>query len=136
MQRNMPFHTIVTQTGLPICRSFVVGKTLHFSYNLPEPLKFSEPHCARLLWLGGSKKVCLLFADFVERQHVNGAFEPFLASTAVGAISGWVPLSSNQIPQIGYYKLRTANFETLEPGKKYTAVVEIAPLSWINGAQK
>ena len=135
----MPFHTIVTQTGLPICRSFLVEEkkvsTLAFSYNLVDPLKFTEPHCARLLWLGGSKNPCLLFADFVERQNVNGSFEPFLASTAAGAKTGWVPLASNQIPQIGYYKLRRANLAALGAGT-YTVVVEIAPLSWINGAQK
>ena len=132
----MPRHTIVTQTGQPICRSYFVGKTLHFSYNLPEPLKFTEPHCARLLWLGGAKKPCLIFADFVERQSVNGSLQPFLASTAAGAKSGWVPLNSTQISQIGYYQLRQANFEALESGKKYTVVVEIAPQAWLNGAQK
>lgn len=133
----MPFHTIITQTVLPNCHSYTSGKNYYFSYNLAEPLQFTEPHCARLLWASGAVKVaCLLFADFVKRQHVNGQLEPFLGGTAAGSLVGWVPLASNQIPQVGYYYIRQADLGNLAEDKKLTVIVEIAPESSIYGAKE
>lgn len=135
----MPFHTIVTQNTVEPSHSFTLGIYYNFSYNLPETLKFKEPHCARLLWFGGAVKPILVFADFVERQYVNGSFESFLGCSAASSSVGWVQLASNQIPQVGYFKIGHADLTALtgkdinKKTKNYTVIVEIAPLSWING---
>ena len=105
------------------------------SYRLTNPLKFSEPHYARLLWIGGRANVSFVLADFVARQEVNGQLEPYLGCSATGSASHWVPLSSNLIPSDGFIQIRFANGTAIPANTKFTLVIEIASESWVHGAQ-
>ena len=111
------------------------GSGYNFSYSLSKPLEFKEDHFARLVFLSGTKEIALLFADFVRRQEVNGALEPYLGASAAASLNSWVPLANNCIPSFGLLHIRQANFSTLPEGKKVTAVIEIASKSWIDGAK-
>ena len=136
----MPLHTIVAQSHSPGANYYTVkyhSTTKYiFSYRLTEPLIFQEPHFARLLWLGGSKETCLVFADFVESQNVNGAFEPYLGCSAAGSLKGWVPLASNHIPAYGYIHLLHTDRTKIFGIKKLTAIIEIAPESFLKDGTK
>ena len=112
------------------------GKEVILSYQLSAPLVFQEPHFARLLWLGGDSAATLVFADFVERQEVNGEKLQYLGCSATGSLCGWVPLASDYIPHFGFLFLRHANWSTAYATKKFTVIIEIAPLSWINGTSR
>ena len=105
------------------------------SYRLSNPLKFTEPHYARLVWLGGYKNVTIVFADFVERQEVDGEREPYLGCSAAASTPHWVPLSSNFIPATGFLQIRLANGKRIPANQKFTIVVEIGSESWVHGTQ-
>ena len=129
-------HTIVIQSDAPNSQLTRIreSKTIQFAYHLDKPLEFNEQHYARLLWFGGTVAPCCLFVDFLQRQNFNGVLEPFLASTASGAKTSWVPLASNYIPSVGYRYIRQDDGNGIRRGQKYTSVIEIASESWINGA--
>jgi hypothetical protein len=130
-------HTIVAQSGVEGSQYYFIDKKFYFSYNLVEALTFDEPHYARLLYFGGSNKQSLfVFADFLQRQNVNGHLEPYLGCSSVAATSSWVPLASNHIPAIGYLQITTSDRKAIAGGYYFTIVIEIAPKSWIYGAQK
>lgn len=117
--------TIVVQNTKSV-QNYSREGTVNFSYTLPEALHFDEPHFARLVWLGGSKKSCLVFADFVKTQYVNGQLEPFLGCSGSSAIgSPWIPLASSYIPSFGFIKVRPTNFSSLSEETKLTLIVEI-----------
>ena len=104
-------------------------------YILTRPKQYTEDHFARLVSLSGAKDVILVFADFVQRQEVNGQLEPFLGTSAANTVNPWVPLANNTIPTLGILHLKKANRLTIPSGKRLTAIIEIASRSWINGAQ-
>lgn len=128
-------YTIVAQSHSPGVQIFWREKRYVFSYHLIEPLKFTEPHFARLLWLGGGNSPNLVFVDFVKRQNVNGILEPYIGCSAAGSLEGWVPLASDHIPSFGYIQVESSDKKKLSGVHNYTAIFEIAPESFIkNGA--
>ena len=46
-------------------------KDFRISYRLLNPLTFSEPHYARLIWFGGNTRSVFVLADFVEKSQFN-----------------------------------------------------------------
>ncbi len=111
-------------------------RTLSFSYHLTEVLKFSEPHYARLIFVGGAGNPTFVFADFVQPQQVNGQLESYLGCSSAGSVSSWVPIATDSIPAFGYIHLRRAdnrNITTKDP--IFSVVIEIASESWINGTK-
>jgi hypothetical protein len=129
-------HTIVIQGGKSVVNNFTKGSHL-YSYHLNEQLNFTEPHYARLLYLGGASDSCFVFADFVERQNINGELHPFLGCSAKqGNINSWVRLSSNHIPTCGYIQLRpTSPHRPLSATSTHTIIIEIASESFVHGAK-
>lgn len=101
------------------------GANFVTSYSLPNSLHFDKQYYARLVWLGGVNKSVLVFADFVQRQHVNGSLEPYLGCSASSARNGWVPLASNHIPAFGVITVRPA-IHASPRDLKLTIVIEIA----------
>ena len=127
--------TIIIQSGLSELVYRNNGQYL-ISYKLTEPLKFSEPHFARLLWMGGyNKNISLVFADFVERQEINGQLEPYLGCSAASSVPSWVKLASNNIPSIGFIQVKLANTGSIPDYQKFTFIIEIASQSWIHGTK-
>ncbi len=106
-----------------------------YTYSLAKPLNFTEPHYARLLYVGNATITTFVFADFVERQHVSGEPLPYLGCTAKqGCINPWVPLASNHIPSFGYVQLRPADSRYhLEEGSRQSIVIQVASESFLNG---
>ena len=127
--------TLVIQSPYSWENNRVEGN-LVLSYHLAEPLRFKEQHFARLLWLGGDSTPTLVFADFVELQEVNSQRAPFLGCSASGALSNWVPLASDYIPDFGFLTLQRANQSKVPENKKWTVVIQIASKSWIHGASR
>lgn len=109
-------------------------KTFYLGYKLSgPPLKFTEPHYARLLYLGGSANPVLVFADFLQRQQVNGELEPYLGTSSPQSPNSWVRLDTDSIPEIGYIKLRRADNQAITTAApRFTVVIEIASESWIH----
>ena len=115
--------------------NYRVGSEYTLSYGLAKPLEYKEDHFARLVSLSGAKEVVLVFADFLRRQQVNGQLEPYLGTSAANSRNSWVPLANNSVPAIGLMRIKTANTKHFSAGSNITVVIEIASLSWINGAQ-
>lgn len=130
----MPPHTLFIHTRDLDSKVSFHNKKAFITYTLAEQLHFEEPHFARLLWLGGSKEVALVFADFVKRQSVNNELLPYLGSSATGAYYSWIPLASNHIPQTGIITIEHANKSSIAATSNFNIAIEIAPESWINGA--
>ena len=106
------------------------------SYKLTDSLKFTEPHYARLLWLGGfNKNISFVLADFVARQEVDGQLEPYLGCSATGSASHWVPLSSNLIPSDGFVQVRLANGKRIPANTNFVLLIEIGSESWVHGTK-
>ena len=131
-------HTIVIQSTAKNSefKRIRETKTVQFAYHPNKPLEFTEQHYARLLWFGGLTAPSSLFVDFLQRQNVNGVLEPYLASTASGAKTTWVPLASNYIASFGYLYIRQEDGGGIREGQKYTVVIEVASESWINGTTR
>ena len=111
------------------------GSEHTLSYDLVKPLEYKEDHFARLVSISGTKEIVLVFADFLQRQQVNGKLEPFLGTSAANSRNSWVPLANNCVPTIGLVRIKTANTKHLAARSNITVVIEIASQSWINGAQ-
>jgi hypothetical protein len=131
----MPSQTIVIQTHDSQNHTSKEGSKWYITYTLADILKFDEPHYARLLYLGGTKEICLVFADFLKRQNVNGVLVPYLGCSSTAASASWVPLSSNHIPQTGVITLISTTLTALTATSKITICIEVAPESWINGTE-
>ncbi len=126
-------YTIVVQ-GAKSVEGHREGDNFLLSYTLPWSLLFTEQHFARLNYVGGYDHPLLVFADFVELQHVNGLAEGFLGCSAKTAVNGWVPLARNLVSSLGFLHVRPTNRAT--PGNlknKLTIVIEVASATWLNG---
>ena len=110
------------------------------SYHLPEPLKLTEPHYARLISVLGVSRPVFVLADFVSLQPVNGSLEPFLGCSSEGALRNWVPLSSNYVSTVGYIQLRQADSKSMtdkiQRDCNISVLIEIASKSWIHGTKR
>ena len=127
---------IVTRSELSVDSHYSEGRYV-IAYQLPESLLFEEPHYARLVYASGVNNSCLLFADFVQLQVVDGSLQPYLGCTAIGAERSWVPLASNNLPSFGYFTVERLDRTKLPRAFSYRLIVEIASASELeaNGAK-
>ena len=108
------------------------------SYHLPNSITFSEPHYARLVWIHPRPETPVyILPDFVKKSVIDNERLPFLACSSSSAQATWIPLANNEfLPAVGTIKVVTYNKARLGPNTSFTLIVEIAPLSWIHGAQR
>jgi hypothetical protein len=106
-----------------------------FTYHLTRALNFTEPHYAKLLYIGGIDRASLIFTDFIASQEVSGNLEPFLGSSGVGTERDWVALASNYIPTSGYIQVRYANTSNITKESNITCIILIESESNIHGAK-
>lgn len=110
-----------------------IEKGRRISYHLSSDKKFSEPHFARIVWVKGPSNPCIFFADFVKPQEINGELKPFLGTSSSSDL--WVPLASDYIRNFGFLEVFRSDGKALAIITQFTIVIEIAPLSWINGTK-
>ena len=105
-----------TTTGYP---ATVIEETKGYRvhYTLAGPLFFNNAF-ARLLFVQGASRPCLVTAGFVAQQDVQGIEEPLLGLSSL--LPGpWVPLNSGVIPSLGSIGIRPVDDGSIKvKGKK------------------
>jgi hypothetical protein len=103
------------------------------SYKFPTPLKFDEPHVARLITVTGITHTLMVFADFVADQPMDGESRQLLGIKSSTSTSFWVPIIADSPPE-GFFRLRTTTGAAIPANPRIIVVAEIAPASDIYGA--
>lgn len=131
---------LVVQAAYSDYYQFTARRGYQVSYHLSEPLVFHEPHYARLVNIDGIGRPCIILADFVKSQQVNGIPTPLLCVWSATQISTWVPIAQNYLSTTGLVEIyRSDGNPMTKNDQRKTSIVlaiEIASESWIHGTKR